>query len=374
MDYERDSIMKRTTLLAALVLTTIVATTSPVFARRDPGPGAGSAHSSGMPLYNYGSQMSTPPRVGQDGVNDQYADGMNLYEYVRSNPVKGRDPMGLQTTGMAIPGGWSRKQLMRLQNDNLRRMAIRLKSDNRLAFFKKKLRKLCTKKSTDNASKGAKKLKDCCTVETCEKEADAIARAYNNMWEKYAYHPRSFGLTPPPPLSQDNGPVHAGWMCNHWSRFTWEAVNGLDKKKGLKCWKFARAGHVEWTPGPGSKIIGSGVEWEYAITHNWVTATVGHKVAADGKYTVRLDPWNNRRLFIYTEKDHTTPSGAKFKSGYIARGSSKTRRPDRLTDVRVIDPPKGTHDGPPSVFENYWIKFDPKIWPGKTATVGLEKK
>ena len=322
------------------------------------------------------------PKLGRFVQRDreEYIEGMNLYESRRSNHVGRVDWRGLASTKPPKETKkrpcWSRKQLMRLQSDSLRRMAIRLKSDKRLAFFEKELRKLCTKESTDNASKGVKKKQDCCTEKICGEEADVIARAYNNMWEKYAYHPRSFGLTPPPPLKQDSGPIHAGWMCNHWSRFTWEAVNGIGKKKGLKCWKFARAGHVKWTPGPGKKIIGGGVDWKYAITHNWITATVGQKPVADGKYTVRLDPWNNRRQFIYTQKDHTNESGFRFESGYIARGSSRTRHPDRLEDIRVINPPKGRREGPPAVFKRRpaFVEFDPDIWPGKTATVGLEKK
>ena len=90
--------MNRTTLLAALTLTAIVATTSPVLATRDPGPGPGPASSSGMALYNYGPKAPTPPRVGQAGLNNQYADGMNLYQYVASNPVRYHDFSGLKIT------------------------------------------------------------------------------------------------------------------------------------------------------------------------------------------------------------------------------------------------------------------------------------
>lgn len=87
MHYERGSIMNRTTLLAALVLTAIIATASPVLATRDPGPDPGPARSSGMALYNYRPKAPTPPRIGQSGLNNQYADGMNLYQYVASNPL-----------------------------------------------------------------------------------------------------------------------------------------------------------------------------------------------------------------------------------------------------------------------------------------------
>ncbi len=86
--------MNRTTLLTVLVLTIVAATACPVLATRDPGPGPGPARSSGMALYNYRPKAPTPPRIGQTGLNNQYADGMNLYQYVRGNPVKHLDPSG----------------------------------------------------------------------------------------------------------------------------------------------------------------------------------------------------------------------------------------------------------------------------------------
>jgi len=79
--------MKRTTLLIAALAIAVIATATPAFAMRDPGAG-------GMALYNYGPQ---PPRIGQAGLNNQYADGMNLYQYVKSSPVSGLDPSGLRT-------------------------------------------------------------------------------------------------------------------------------------------------------------------------------------------------------------------------------------------------------------------------------------
>ncbi|MBC8373786.1 MAG: hypothetical protein H8E53_09355 [Planctomycetes bacterium] len=97
--------MNRTLLLVALILTTIVSTTSPVLATRDPGPGPGAARSSGMSLYNYRPKAPTPPRVGQAGLNNQYADGMNLYEYVRSEPVGHMDPSGTFATREGDIGG-----------------------------------------------------------------------------------------------------------------------------------------------------------------------------------------------------------------------------------------------------------------------------
>ncbi len=77
--------MKRTILLTAVVVITVTTLATPAFARRDPGAG-------GMALYNYGP---TPPRIGQAGLNNQYADGMNLYQYVQSNPTVNTVPHGL---------------------------------------------------------------------------------------------------------------------------------------------------------------------------------------------------------------------------------------------------------------------------------------
>jgi hypothetical protein len=77
--------MKQTTLLIGALAIAVIATATPAFAMRDPGPG-------GMAMYNYGPQ---PPRIGQAGLNNQYADGMSLYQYVRSNPCSHTDPHGL---------------------------------------------------------------------------------------------------------------------------------------------------------------------------------------------------------------------------------------------------------------------------------------
>ena len=86
---KRSPTMKRTMLLAAvLAATTIFATADKASAMRDPGAG-------GATMYNYSGHAPTPPRIGQNGLNEQYADGMNLYEYVGSNPANGLDPLGL---------------------------------------------------------------------------------------------------------------------------------------------------------------------------------------------------------------------------------------------------------------------------------------
>lgn len=90
--------MKRTTLLIAALTLAVIATATAAFAMRDPGAG-------GMAMYNYGPQ---PPRIGQAGLNNQYADGMNLYQYVRSNPLAYLDPQGTRVvivTGLGEGSG-----------------------------------------------------------------------------------------------------------------------------------------------------------------------------------------------------------------------------------------------------------------------------
>lgn len=100
---------KRTTLLIAALAIAVTATAIPAFAGRD--PGLGMASGSGMGLYNYGAtpprlrgmatnyrlQAPTPPRMGQNGLSGQYADGMHLYQFVRSNPIKRLDPRGTKS-------------------------------------------------------------------------------------------------------------------------------------------------------------------------------------------------------------------------------------------------------------------------------------
>jgi len=80
--------MRRTTLLiAALAITATIATAGPALAMRDPGPNA---------MYG------PVPGVGQARPGGQYSDGMNLYQYVRSNPVRRADPSGLTTSERAM--------------------------------------------------------------------------------------------------------------------------------------------------------------------------------------------------------------------------------------------------------------------------------
>lgn len=350
------------------------------FISRDPGSGRNSSSPAATTHF--------PPR-DPTGSN-QYADGMNLYEYVRSNPVGYVDPMGLAATKTGTQSAKKRtlseKELMGMKDDAARRDAIKSKRGDRLEFFKQELKKLCTNESAKKATpKRAVKKEDCCTKEKCKKEADAIAEAYNAMSEKYAYHPNSWGLqTRPPAQDSAKWDVVAGWQCHHWARFTWEAMQEVKKKK-VKCWRFARAGAVEWVrlrdPSDRKKTLEKkmlagiygdymrkkpNLEYTFEIKHNWVTATVGQKVAADGEYTVRLDPWSPKRQFIYTQKNH-----GKYNSGYIARRAGETR--DRfLLDIRSINPPKGKHDGPSAIFRNHYYRFG-DIWPKGTATVGLEK-
>jgi len=77
---------------AALLLTAIASPAQAMyhpgmgrFMQRDPGPG--------------GMFGSMPSRIGRASIADQYADGMNLYQYVGSNPVNRVDPLGLEVYG-----------------------------------------------------------------------------------------------------------------------------------------------------------------------------------------------------------------------------------------------------------------------------------
>ncbi|MFW6106864.1 MAG: hypothetical protein ACOC8H_01755 [bacterium] len=72
------------------------------FLQRDPGAGASGPARIGAATPAMGGgfaqrdPITQPPnRVGHAGLNNQYADGMNLYQYVGSNPTGFVDPSGL---------------------------------------------------------------------------------------------------------------------------------------------------------------------------------------------------------------------------------------------------------------------------------------
>ncbi len=96
------STMRRITLVFILlgIITFIVAI--PAFAGRDPGAGPASDADS-MELYDYANNVQSS-RVNQNGYNNQYDDGMNLYQYVKSNPVRNVDPSGLCKKELNIKG------------------------------------------------------------------------------------------------------------------------------------------------------------------------------------------------------------------------------------------------------------------------------
>lgn len=95
---------KLNVLVAVAAIATMLSVPTPALAMRDPGPG-GAPPPTDQALYNYGprrqpsqtpyAQPAMPPRIGRAGLNNQYADGMNLYQYVGSNPLVYVDPSGL---------------------------------------------------------------------------------------------------------------------------------------------------------------------------------------------------------------------------------------------------------------------------------------
>jgi hypothetical protein len=116
---ERGMNMRTTRLIAVLVgLAAIAMVTADAhaiyhpgmgtFLQRDPGAGASGPARIGAagPAMGGGfaqrDPITQPPnRVGHAGLNNQYADGMNLYQYVGSNPVNWVDYTG---NGRAKPG------------------------------------------------------------------------------------------------------------------------------------------------------------------------------------------------------------------------------------------------------------------------------
>lgn len=99
---ERGTNMKRTHLIAALVgivaMSIFAADASAMyhpgmgtFMSRDPGAGGANRVGAG------GAPAATGQFIPRDPTgSNQYADGMNLYQYVRSNPVQHVDPYGQQ--------------------------------------------------------------------------------------------------------------------------------------------------------------------------------------------------------------------------------------------------------------------------------------
>jgi len=112
---ERDRTMRRTHLMASLLcmiaLGALAADASAMyhptmgrFLQRDPGPGHANRIGAGG-AARLGGFLPRDPT----GSN-QYADGMNLYQYVRSSPTRHTDPTGLAvpTTGEQMIAQWSR--------------------------------------------------------------------------------------------------------------------------------------------------------------------------------------------------------------------------------------------------------------------------
>ena len=111
--HRKGNAMFRKSLILSLIAAAVLTVTAPNasayynaslgrWVTRDPGPSPARAMRVGAPTvpgmtpspYATSPAMAQSPRIGQAGYNSQYADGMSLYEYVRSNPVRYTDPKG----------------------------------------------------------------------------------------------------------------------------------------------------------------------------------------------------------------------------------------------------------------------------------------
>jgi RHS repeat-associated protein len=117
-----------------------------------------------------------------------YVDGANLYEYVRSNPLRFLDPYGL--TAEEIQSAYD------------------------------KLSVLCDSKCLDRCK---------CTAKACKEEAATIAKAYVNRFHAVKK-----------PYVPDRGDIHAGWMCYQWAGLIQRELGKLK----LNCWTINWVGIV----------------------------------------------------------------------------------------------------------------------------------
>ena len=117
--------MKRTHLLTVVATIAIfIANASayyhPTLGRwlsRDPGPGSPSRVGTAGPTAGGGFAKRDP-------VGNQYADGMNLYQCVRSAPTIAVDPFGLWSVVVVLPKNRALVGKLHLYNDKLRLILV----------------------------------------------------------------------------------------------------------------------------------------------------------------------------------------------------------------------------------------------------------
>ena len=176
-----------------------------------------------------------------------YVDGMNQYEYTRSNPVIHRDPSGTMVSPSA------------LRNLTQATIALELKS-------------LCNEDCLGECPEN-------CTKEKCEEEASKIAASYVNVVTKYAQPKQSIwdGF-----MNDESG----GHLCYDWRTIVYREL----AKDNYECFKIAAAASID----------------SNAVTHhNWVNVTVSSEAKPSGDCTRRLDPWlGGGWPAIYNDKSH----------------------------------------------------------------------
>ncbi len=240
------------------------------------------------------------PKTGRFQQQDPigYADGMNMYEYVKGNPISHSDPMGLTSfAGNAnptvfpnpdpiIPDSWWNNPFT--QNEP---QFIGPQISPQVSNVYNKLKSACKDSCVCNAGEG-------CTKPKCESEAMQIARAYVAMWNQMAENENSYYRsqvpegTGPSTAGQTYGDSHCGWMCYHWRTHTYNALAPL--QKDFNCFKSLRSGTSRTTQ----------IDEPIAVIHNWVTVSVGSINEPEGECSLRLDPWHGFGPGVFSDSEH----------------------------------------------------------------------